>query len=208
MKILQSPMLASVLGALLYLGTTFWELRSLKPVQAAAPAPTARKTKAAPHKAGTPAAPKLVWDPQNPEVEQLVKELREQKESLATRENGLNELASRLQVERQEIDRVIQEVQRMQTDFEKSLTKVKGDEVGNLKRLAKMYSTMTPDGAAKIFRELDDDSVGKILLLMKEAESAAVLEAMAKQGAPEAKRAAGLSERLRVSSNAAAAKAK
>jgi flagellar motility protein MotE (MotC chaperone) len=203
-------MLASLLGALLYLGTTFWELRNLKPAQAATPTPTPAGKKAKPtaHKAAAPTVPKLMWDPQNPEVEQLVKELREQKEALATKESGLNELASRLQVERQEIDRVIQEVQRMQTDFEKSLTKVKGDEVGNLKRLGKMYSTMSPDGAAKIIRELDDDSVVKILLPMKEAESAAILEAMAKQGAPEAKRAAGLSERLRVSSGGAAARSK
>ncbi|HTH47186.1 MAG TPA: hypothetical protein VMB21_06720 [Candidatus Limnocylindria bacterium] len=198
-------MLASILGALLYLGTTFWKLSAITPRRAPEPV---EKAKTIVKKHDAPNVPKLVWDPQNPEVEQLVKELREEKEALAKRESGLNELASRLQVERQEIDRVAQNVQRMQTDFEKSLTKVKGDEVGNLKKLAKMYSNMTPDGAAKIFRELDDDSVGKILLLMKEAEAAAMLEAMAKQGEPEARRAAALSERLRVSSNAAATKPK
>lgn len=205
MNLLKSPLVASVLGALLYLGTTFWQLSTVTPHKAPAPV---ESPKGIVKKHEPPNIPKLVWDPQNPEVDQLVKELREEKEALAKRESGLNELASRLQVERQEIDRVAQEVQRMQTEFEKSLTKVKGDEVGNLKKLAKMYSTMSPDGAAKIFKELDDDSVGKILLLMKESEAAAMLEALAKQGAPEAKRAAGLSERLRVSSNAAVQKPK
>ena len=205
MKLLKSPWVASILGALLYLGTTFWQLSAVTPRRPAAPVEPS-KTIVKKHEG--PGVPKLVWDPQNPEVEQLVKELREEKEALSKRENGLNELASRLQVERQEIDHVAQDVKRMQTDFEKSLTRVKGDEVGNLKKLAKMYSTMSPDGAAKIFRELDDDSVGKILLLMKESEAAAMLEAMAKQGASEAKRAAALSERLRVSSNSAATKAK
>ncbi|HXJ73036.1 MAG TPA: hypothetical protein VNM37_09285, partial [Candidatus Dormibacteraeota bacterium] len=67
----------------------------------------------------------------------------------------------------------------------------------NLKRLSKMYASMEPAGAARILRELDDVVVVKILGLMKEAETGLILEAMARLGEPETKRAAALSENLR-----------
>jgi len=66
-----------------------------------------------------------------------------------------------------------------------------------------MYATMEPAGAAKILRVLDDVVVVKILTLMKEAETALVLESFARMGDAETKRAALLSENLRA---AAAAK--
>lgn len=205
MKFLQSPLLASVLGGLIYLATTFWQLRqvSVKP-----PVERIPIAKAGPKKIAAATGSKLTWDPQNPEVDQLVKELRSEKESLAKRQETLNELAARLQSERQEIDRVAQSVQRMQSDFERSVTKVKEDETANLKRLSKMYTTMTPDGAAKIFAEMDEESVGKILLQMKETDAALILESLSRQGGSSAKRAADLSERLRVAARGNSPKAK
>lgn len=205
MKFLQSPYLASILGGLLYLTTTFWQLRQVK---VSAPAEPVAAAKPGTKKPEAPTVPKLTWDPQNPEVDQLVKELKSEKESIAKRQETLDELASRLQSERQEIDRVAQNVQRMQSEFERSVTKVKDDETANLKRLAKMYTTMTPDGAAKIFAELDEVSVGKILVLMKETDAAQILESLSRQGEPSAKRAAALSERLRVASRANTTKPK
>lgn len=135
---------------------------------------------------------------QNPEADQLVSGLKDEKSRLDEREKNLNELAARLETERGEISNATQSVQSLQAEFDKNVMRVKEEETGNLKKLAKVYSSMTPDGAAVIFADLDDTSVAKILVFMKEADAAAVLESLAKKSEADAKRAAGLSERLRV----------
>jgi flagellar motility protein MotE (MotC chaperone) len=68
-----------------------------------------------------------------------------------------------------------------------------------LKKLAKVYSGMTPDAAATVMTKLDDAVVVKIMLSMKESETGAILETMAKKGPAEAKRAADISEHVRLS---------
>ena len=75
--------------------------------------------------------------------------------------------------------------------------RIKEDEAGNLKKLAKMYASMEPAGAAKILRELDDAVVVKILTLLKEPETAQILESFTRMGEAETKRAAALTEHLR-----------
>jgi flagellar motility protein MotE (MotC chaperone) len=61
-----------------------------------------------------------------------------------------------------------------------------------------MYATMEPAGAARILREIDDTVIVKIMTLMKEPETAAILEAFARQGEQETKRAAAITETLRI----------
>jgi len=82
--------------------------------------------------------------------------------------------------------------------MDRSITRIREDEVTNLKKLAKMYAAMSPEGAAKILKEMDDDRVVKILVIMKEAESAPLLETLAKENSVQAKRAAGISESIRL----------
>jgi flagellar motility protein MotE (MotC chaperone) len=84
---------------------------------------------------------------------------------------------------------------------------IKADEIPNLKRLAKSYATMTPAGAAAILREMEDNAVVKILVVMKDTENGPILEAMGRQGPADATRAAALTEKLRLA-RAPAAKAK
>ena len=143
---------------------------------------------------------------QSPEADQLVAELKEEKKKLDDREQQLDELASRLDTERGEISNATLSVQQLQSEFDKNVLRIKEEETANLKKLAKMYSSMTPDGAAVILADLDDGTVAKIMVFMKEADAAAILESLSKKGDTEAKRAASLSERLRVAafrSNAA-----
>lgn len=137
------------------------------------------------------------WSYINPELDQMLAELRRERESLSQREQQLNDLAVRLQAERQEINQVTQTVHRMQMELENLVLKVKEEEAPNLKKLAKLYSSMTPEGAAGIVRELPDDSIVKIFTTMREAEVAPILEQLAKTSPIEAKRAALLTERLR-----------
>jgi flagellar motility protein MotE (MotC chaperone) len=135
---------------------------------------------------------------QSPEADQLVAELKEEKKKLDDREQQLDELGSRLDTERGEISNATLSVQQLQSEFDKNVLRVKEEETANLKKLAKVYSSMAPDSAAIILADLDDDSVAKILIFMKEADTAAVLESLSKKSDADAKRAATLSERLRV----------
>jgi flagellar motility protein MotE (MotC chaperone) len=68
-----------------------------------------------------------------------------------------------------------------------------------LKKLAKVYGGMTPDTAATVMGQLDDAVIVKIMLYMKESETAAILETLAKKGPDQAKRAASISEHVRLS---------
>ena len=81
--------------------------------------------------------------------------------------------------------------------MDKNLFRIKEDEAGNLKKLAKMYTAMEPASAARILRELDDTIVVKILTLVKEPETALILESLSRMGEAETRRAAAISENLR-----------
>ena len=89
-----------------------------------------------------------------------------------------------------------------QAKVDRDVMRIKEDEAGNLKKLAKMYAIMDPAGAARILRELDDVVVVKIMTLMKEPAVALVLESFARMGELETKRAAQLSESLRAAAPA------
>ena len=121
-----------------------------------------------------------------------------QKQNLDVREQELRDWAARLDAEQQEISVVTQRVARLQQDFDQQVVSVRASEAANLKKLAKIYSAMTPEGATKILKELTDEQVVKILMFMKDTETAPILELLAQQGQSEAKRAALITDRLRL----------
>jgi flagellar motility protein MotE (MotC chaperone) len=186
-KLLTPTLLTLPVSLLLYLGATvaFWKT----PVLSVRAGTAAR---VAPHGAS--------WEFQNPEMDQLITELTEEKKGLAKRTGQLDELSARLDTERKEINAARLAVQQLQTNFDRSVLRVQEEETANLKKLAKVYADMTPEGAAGIFAGLDDTTVAKIMVYMKEADTAAIFEALSKKGDEAAKRAAALSERLRLAS--------
>ena len=140
------------------------------------------------------------WDFTNPEADQLISELKSEKGALALRKQQLDELASRLNTERAGIGRRhAWPSANCRTSLTKSVVRVQEDEVPNLKKDAKVYAGMTPETAANVMSQLDDSVMVKIMLYMKESETAAILEILAKKGPAEAKRAAAISEHVRLS---------
>ncbi len=195
MKILQSPLFSSLAGGILYLAVTAWLMLRDGPL----PAPHDELPPLPPSVTPAPSHdPKAMWDPRDGEADQLIKELQREKASVADHELRLREWEARLKSEQAELTVVTQRVAQIRTELDKDITRVREDEVANLKRLAKMYGTMEPAAAANVFLEMDESSVVKIMLVMKDSETAPVLDALAKQGAVGAKRAASLSERLRL----------
>lgn len=189
MKILQNPIVASIIGLTLYVLVTVLVWKTPAPVIEGELAQDVIVAKA---KAAVPS-----WEFQSQEAEMLVNELKAEKAALAQREKELNELAERLKAERLEINVVTQAVHQLQAQVEANIVRIKAEEAANLKKLSRTYAAMSPEGAAPIMRELEETTLLKILALMKETESAPLLEEMARLSADEAKRVAQLTDRLR-----------
>ncbi len=193
MKILSSSWVVMLLGAVLYLGTTAAILLKNKsefvPKRPAAHATTNRP----PANVRGPS-----WEFFNPDLEEMVKELKERKEALDTREKELNLYAARLQTEKQEISQITRQIETMQKKLDESVIRIREDEQVNLKKLAKNYSQMDPPAAASVMAGLDDVMMVKVLMFMKEADSAPILTQLASRGDAEAKRITSVSERLRL----------
>lgn len=173
------------IGALLYLVATllFWKTP-------ARPAPERADAKA------VVTGPS--WEFTNPEADQLIAELKAEKGALAARKQQLDELAAHLDAERQELAAATQSIRQLQSEFDQSVLRIQDEEVPNLKKLAKVYADMTPDSAAIVMGHLDDLNVVKIMFYMKESETAAILEILAKKSSADAKRAAAISEHVRL----------
>jgi len=185
-KLLTSPWTSVPAGALLFLASMlfFWKTP---------PPPVVIRDRPATALHGPS------WEFSNPEADQLMTELKSEKGALALRKQQLDELESRLNAERQELAAATLAVRKLQDDFDKSIVRVQEAEVPNLKRLAKVYGGMTPDSASTVMGQLDDSVIVKIMSYMKDSETAAVLETLAKKGPAEAKRAAAISEHVRLS---------
>lgn len=197
-KIIQSGWFGMFLGGTLYLAVTsvIW------PKSPPKPPPPAEELEPEPEDA----APSY----SNPEIDELMSELRIRREALEAREAQLKAWETRLQAERSELNVVTQLVSRVQADLDqtlsraqadldKSVLRIRADEIVNLKRLAKTYNDMSPQAAGAILKNQDDETIAKLLMLMKESEVAVFLEQLAKQGDAEAKRASLLTERIRMS---------
>ena len=137
------------------------------------------------------------WDFQSQEADLLIEELRTEKAALAKREKDLQDFAERLNAERLEINVVTQAVHQLQAQVEASIVRINAEEAVNIKKLSRTYAAMSPEGAAPILKEMEEPTLIKILAVMKETETAPILEAMSKLGADEAKRVARITERLR-----------
>ncbi len=193
MKHLQSPLFAAILGGLLFLLTSAF--LTTKGISALPHGDTVARV----HHEALITGPS--WDFFNPEMDQIVADLKAERAAVALKEKQLQELAARLNVERAELDGELKKVTMLQQKVDREVFRIKEDEAGNLKKLSKMYGLMEPAGAARIFRELDDVVVVKILTLMKEPETAVILESFARLGDAETKRAAAISEHLRAAAS-------
>ncbi len=187
-KLLSHTWVSALAGAIVYLISTvlFWQKPALPPRQNIADMlPTVGPS----------------WEFNNPEADQLISELRNEKKIVEIRAQQLDDLEKRLNTERAEIAQVIQSVRQLQTNFDKSVLRIKDDETVNLKKLAKVYSAMTPDAAAGVLEQLDTEAVVKILLYLKDDETAAILESLSKKSPAASRRTAQISEQIRLSAH-------
>jgi len=196
-RFLQSKWMTVTASILAYAITTWFCLQPQKQVEQAVAAIRAVQIAPSTIKAGPS------WTFQNPEMSQLVAELRDERDAVRVRASQLDELEARLNAERKEIYAVTQAVYQLRAELETVVTRVSEEEAVNLKKLAKVYATMSPEGAARIFKEMDDSQVVKILALMRGSEPAPILESLGQGSKDDARRAATISKRLQLTLAAA-----
>lgn len=206
MKPIALPLIGSLIGGLLYLAVTAaLILKGYKP-----PAPPPAKVAKVVEKDGVSGAPLAgktadelngttqSWNYYNQDIEYLITYLKDTSNLFRIRQKDLDELGQRLAAERAELASVTQSVARLRDDIDKQVIRIQDDEIINVKRLAKTYAGMDPSSAAKVFAELDEKLVVKVMSQMKDDQNAAILDALAKTNAQGAKLAAALSDKLRL----------
>jgi len=200
MKILRHPVFLIAIGLVTGLATGlgwFWHAAGAAVSHAAA------RRAAAPASAG-PGAPWGFW---TIEIENLAADLRDEMAKQHKREDQLDEREARFAAERQELEKVRSDIEAQRQEISGKLIEIQALEAKNLRTLAQTYTNLAPAAAVDIFRAMDDTTVVKILSLMKPDTVAPILETMAKSDTDPAlaKRAAAITEKLRVVKPAAPA---
>jgi flagellar motility protein MotE (MotC chaperone) len=187
MRMLQAPWFAAVLGTVAYLAT-MTAVMKLPPMTATQQA----HSKAPPTPGNDPS-----WEFRNPEFEQWVNELKDEREALATRETQLKELLARIEAERTELFAATQAVAQLQAEFDRNVVRFSAQEDENLRREVKLLSAMPVDTAVKMLSTMTDEEAVRILIKMKTDQASQMLDTLSKSGKEESKRAATLMDRMR-----------
>jgi flagellar motility protein MotE (MotC chaperone) len=141
------------------------------------------------------------WDFWTIEIENLSHELKEERERLKLQAEKLEQRVARVAAEEKEFVKMRADLEGMRKQIADRIIEIKADETKNIKTLAQTYTTLTPKGAAAILREMDDATAVKILAIMKPEVVGPIFEEMSRDSSadsPMAKRAATLSEKLRL----------
>jgi flagellar motility protein MotE (MotC chaperone) len=197
MKLLNNPIVVAALSILLSVG-----LGSMVIWKGAAAAIIANKA-AHPvkHDEKEEEAKARGWDFWTIEIDNLSAELKEEKARMKKQSEQLDQRAARLAAEEKELGKVRAEIETMRKEIADKVVELSSDEMKNLRTLAQTYTSLTPKAAVTIFREMDDSTAVKILSLMKPDTVGLIFEEMSKTAGadgPLAKRAAVLSEKLRL----------
>ena len=137
------------------------------------------------------------WKFHNPDMDQWVAQIKDERDALAVREQQLKEWEARLAAESHEISSITQAVSKTQADFDKRVLMFTDQEKDNVKKQLKVIAAMSPEGATTMLNEMSDDEVAKLLYAMKPDIAGATLDAISKLGGASAKRAASLAARIK-----------
>lgn len=197
MTTLRNPFIAAAAGLFLSVAVgiyLFW--RAAQPILVQIIAERAR--------AAAAAAPKKEkgWDFWTIEIENLSNELKEERARLAKQAELLDQREARIAAEQKELATMRGEIEGLRQEIAEKVIAIREDEAKNLRSLAQTYTNLSPRAAVAIVRELDDLTAVKILFLMKPDVVGPIFEEMSKttgsDGTPLARRAAVLSEKLRL----------
>ena len=108
----------------------------------------------------------------------LLQQLAERREVIEAREREINMREGMMKAAESRIDKKIQELKGLQATVEKLIANYDEQEAGKIKSLVKIYENMKPKDAARIFEELDMNTLLLVAERMKERNLAAVMSDM------------------------------
>jgi flagellar motility protein MotE (MotC chaperone) len=167
-------------------------------------------------KAAAAVPPPPPWNFKTDAVDELINELKASKEGLLEEMKDLSVLQMQIAAERQEVEKLKAEVVRLRSELDSRVLEVQEYEKDNIKKLVNAYSKMPPESAVPILFELDEDTVVKIMSMMRPDAVSNLLGRMAllvdksgkgSSGLPDglavkeespARRAASISDKLRL----------
>ena len=197
MKLLKNPLVTAGLGLVISLAVGLFMFWKTAQVLVAHAIEVQAKTKEADH-------PKKEkgWDFWTIEMENLSNELKEERARMRKQIDTLEQREARLASERKELAAMRAEIEGIRQEIVEQVITIRDDEAKNLRALSQTYTNLTPRAAVAILREMDDMTAVKILFLMKADVVGPIFEEMRKtsgvDGTPLARRAALLSEKLRL----------
>jgi len=166
------------------------------PAASTAPASTAGATKAgeATKLAAAPDAPPAVPSQSSGEGEpptftqnelDVLQKLAERREALDARDRDLTLRENLVKAAEERINKKIDEMKGMQASVEGMLKKVDEEDDAKLRSLAKMYESMKPKDAGKIFDQLDQRTLMGVIAKMKETKAGQIIANMSPDRAKE-----------------------
>jgi flagellar motility protein MotE (MotC chaperone) len=186
---------AAVLGPIVTAGTVAMHWKDILTL----PAPAESESKE-PGKPVIKPSPKE-WSFMSTEIEDVAKDLREERAALEMKRQDLEATSKRIAAEKEELKRVRTELEQLRSEITASVPVLQSTEAANIKNLSKVYATMKPTQAVAILESMDDISVVKLLATMKADAVSQIFAEMAHTAGPDgplAPRVAKLSEQLRL----------
>lgn len=116
----------------------------------------------------------------NPDIQQLVDELQQERQKLRDWETELEELRKRLELDKMSLGTITQKFLQAKADLEHTLTNqltmTETREQKQLRDLSVVYTNMPPASAVEILSSMDANDVARILQYMWPAQMASILE--------------------------------
>ena len=108
----------------------------------------------------------------------ILQELAERREALDARAKEIDKRAIQLKVAETEIDKKLQQLKEYEQRLEKLINQYSQKEQENINGLVKLYTSMKPKDAARIFNTMDLEITVAILKGMKPSNSSSILSQM------------------------------
>ena len=108
----------------------------------------------------------------------VLEKLSARRQALDGREHDIEMRENLLKAAEDRIDKKIAEMKALQTDVQSMLQKVDDQDAAKLQSLVKIYETMKPKDAARIFEQLEMPVLLKVVEGMKDTKVSAVMEVM------------------------------
>jgi len=121
----------------------------------------------------------------SPAEMEVLKQLSTRREELDKRAKDLDTRDALLKVAEQRVDQKIKEMETLRVQLQTMVNQVSEGQAAQLENLVKVYETMKPEDAAKIFETLDMPILLNVIQRMKPKSTAPILAKMAPERAKE-----------------------